>query len=77
MTKDSRRELAAKLDAMADGEAVQLGEFGDNAESKDADEHALVLRSFADLLRGEDVYGDVAALMESIKPPSDKAVEVG
>jgi hypothetical protein len=43
--------LAQILDRLADGESVQLGEFGNQARTTDADEQASLLREVADELR--------------------------
>lgn len=45
--------LATLLDNLADGASVKLGEFSDNASpNSEADLHAMLLREWADELRG-------------------------
>jgi hypothetical protein len=51
MIDRARLDLIEKLEALANGETVTLGEFGDNADSTDADEQAETLRDMADSLR--------------------------
>jgi hypothetical protein len=49
--QDVRTTIAALLDDLADGNVVRLGEFGDNATSRLADDQAVLLRDLADGLR--------------------------
>jgi hypothetical protein len=54
MPKQTPREgLADLLDALANGDSVELGAFGGNGggEATEADEQAMILRDLADGLR--------------------------
>lgn len=48
-TLDQINEVKKKLLRLADGESVQLGDFGDADTSSDADVQALIIRELADL----------------------------
>lgn len=50
------RRVINILEALADGEEVVLGEFGDNAEGTEADEDAVVIRGLADELKLSAAY---------------------
>lgn len=52
-SQEARERVAKLLDALADGEAVQLGDFSDaGSETTDADVDASILRDLVDHLRG-------------------------
>jgi hypothetical protein len=52
LDEQTRTQLADLLDALANGDSIQLGEFGDNSGGPDpAGEQALWLRERADELR--------------------------
>lgn len=48
---ESKERVAQLLDRLADGEGVELGEFGDAGSTTDADEDAALIRELADSLR--------------------------
>lgn len=48
---ERREEVADFLDQLARGDTVTLGDFGDNAESTEADEHAAIIYELAATLR--------------------------
>lgn len=51
ISKPAATALADLLDRLADGEAVELGAFGDAGTTTDADEQAAYLREEATRLR--------------------------